>query len=484
MILIAALLTSLAIGFALTRLLSPHTGAGLPDVMLTLSLAITSGLGLSSLLIFICLAFANGNVKGESISAVVLALVLVGLAWIRNRSGQSPPTPWPPAPRMPWLAAAFCLAALAAAATFILLTLHSPYGSGWDALDSYNQHARFMFLGREHWKDVFSAMEVGWSPGYPPLTAGAIAHCWFFVGRESLVVPSAIGFLFSVAVVGLLASSLCLLRSASQGLIAGIVLLCSPKFVEEAARQYADVPLAAFYLGAVLLLCLHDALQSGSGWLVMSGMTAGMAAWTKPEGLMFVAVLVLARFVVIGVSRGLRAWAREFVPFCLGLLPVLTVVLYFKFRVVGAPSDLVVGQTPHAFLTRLLTVSRYFVIAKAFAKQLIGFGDWAVTLSPLLLMYLLVTGIRRARKDRLAIYTASLTLLLVMSGYFMVYVLTPHDLAWHLNTSLDRLVMQIWPLALFTFFMLARTPEEVSTWSAVSESCSPSQAAAVPLMSK
>jgi hypothetical protein len=326
-----------------------------------------------------------------------------------------------------------------------------------------------MFRGGEHWKDVFSPDEAGWAPTHPMLTAGAIAHCWFFVGRETLLAPTAVAFLFCVAVVGLLVSSLSLLRSPRQGLIAGIVLLCSPPFVVQAASQYADVPLASFYLGAVLFLCLHDTVQRHRGWLVMSGMMAGMAAWTKPEGLMFVLVVVLVRCVLVGASRGAKACARDLSALALGLLPVLTVRLYFEFHMVSATSDLVQGQTPQAFLTRLLTGHRYLIIVKAFGKQFVGLGGWVVTLPPLLLMYLLLVGINKAWKDRLAIYTASLTLMLMTCGYFMVYVFTPNDLVWQLGSSLDRLLMQLWPLAIFTFFLWARTPEEVAAEGANSQ---------------
>jgi hypothetical protein len=332
-----------------------------------------------------------------------------------------------------------------------------------------------MFRGGDHWSDVFSAAEAGWTPGYPMLTPGAVAYCWFFAGNETLLASIAVGFLFTIAIVGLLVSSLFLLRSGSQGLIAGIVLLCSPQFISQASTQYADVPVASFYLGAILLLCLHDAVRSHAGWLVMSGMMTGMAAWTKNEGLLFALVLVLVRFVVVGALRGAKAWARELLPFALGLLPVLTVVLYFKFRMVGPASDLaikasvghdamgrVLEQTPRAYLDRLVTGDRYAMIVKALANQVIGFGGWVVMLPPILLMYLLVVGINQARKDRPAIYTGLLTLIVMICGYFMVYVITPHDLAWQLNFSLDRVLMQLWPLAIFTFFVLARTPEEAA----------------------
>lgn len=45
---------------------------------------------------------------------------------------------------------------------------------------------------------------------------------------------------------------------------------------------------------------------------------------------------------------------------------------------------------------------------------------------------------------------------IVLAGYASVYALTPHDLAWHLETSLGRLLLQLWPLTLLILGLGAR----------------------------
>jgi hypothetical protein len=44
-------------------------------------------------------------------------------------------------------------------------------------------------------------------------------------------------------------------------------------------------------------------------------------------------------------------------------------------------------------------------------------------------------------------------------GYFGVYVLTQNDLVWQLQTSLDRLLVQIWPVLVLTAMVALRVPE-------------------------
>jgi hypothetical protein len=55
---------------------------------------------------------------------------------------------------------------------------------------------------------------------------------------------------------------------------------------------------------------------------------------------------------------------------------------------------------------------------------------------------------------------AILVLALMLAGYVLVYVVTPLDLPWHLQWSLPRLILQLWPLAVFAFFLGTATPEE------------------------
>jgi hypothetical protein len=45
------------------------------------------------------------------------------------------------------------------------------------------------------------------------------------------------------------------------------------------------------------------------------------------------------------------------------------------------------------------------------------------------------------------------------AGYLAVYVITPHELAWHVLSSKYRLLTQLWPTLLLGAFLLARRPD-------------------------
>jgi hypothetical protein len=44
-------------------------------------------------------------------------------------------------------------------------------------------------------------------------------------------------------------------------------------------------------------------------------------------------------------------------------------------------------------------------------------------------------------------------------GELAIYIAVPNDMEWQLNTSLERLLLQLWPSALLAFFMAANSPQ-------------------------
>ena len=149
------------------------------------------------------------------------------------------------------------------------------------------------------------------------------------------------------------------------------------------------------------------------------------------------------------------------------------IVIYFKLRIAPA-NDLMAGATWTALSAKLFDGSRYAQIARAFFVTAISFTQGLIDvrvrmrLNPgavniiLLTAYLLFAGIRIQREDRPGLFRTGATLLLMLAGYFFVYVMTPLDLTYHLITSLNRLFLQLWPGVILLVFMIAGTPDEPS----------------------
>src|SRR5262245_12747248 len=52
--------------------------------------------------------------------------------------------------------------------------------------------------------------------------------------------------------------------------------------------------------------------------------------------------------------------------------------------------------------------------------------------------------------------------IVMTGGYYVVYLTTPHELEWHLETSVLRLITQLWPLALLIYFLAVATLPEAA----------------------
>jgi hypothetical protein len=49
----------------------------------------------------------------------------------------------------------------------------------------------------------------------------------------------------------------------------------------------------------------------------------------------------------------------------------------------------------------------------------------------------------------------TVVLALMLASYYLVYVTTPFDISWHVSTSIDRLLIQLWPSLVLAVFLLS-----------------------------
>ena len=305
--------------------------------------------------------------------------------------------------------------------------------------------------------------------------------------------PIALAAIFTLGTIGLLTAAVAALRDARRGLLAGLCLLGAAGFLTWGNRQYADVPLAFFMLAAVASVLFYHRWQN-RGYLLLAGLTAGAAAWTKNEGILFLLALLLSRATVLLLTKRVKAALYEAVWLLAGATPMLACVGMFKVHCAYASvyfSKSTEGPrvTPFAperndapLSSKLLDGDRYALIAQSLGAELAGVGGWrnSLGLVPLAICAALL-GVRLPRRDWSMVASLSLALLVLLGGYFCVFLITPNDLAWHLGTACDRLCLHVVPSLLLLAFMAidmpggaakvsqaktARGAKNIATWSA------------------
>lgn len=365
-----------------------------------------------------------------------ILLVAAGYEFWRTRQ---PPIQREPLPRFPpllWIA--FALALILVTSAMTAAWEANPQGN-WDAWSIWNLRAKFLAAGSGLAARAWSPMLSFTHSEYPLLLSGFVASCWSAAGSISDLAPIATSYLFFLALLATVTGGIAALRGTVPGLLAGLCLMGVPAVLTEVPSQYADVPLACFMAGAMLFALLERP--------AIAGVLAGFAAWTKDEGLLFLVILSAAMALL--KRPGL-------LHFCYGAAPVAALVLIFKLAVARGTHSLMSDAAKSSLLVRLGDFSRLPLIASSMVREVFAWNvGWYHPLLPIAALALVLRFDRRQRRDSLFCCAIAGALLL---GYFSVYMITPNDLKWQLQTSLTRLFVQLCPLVLIAVFIAMNAP--------------------------
>jgi hypothetical protein len=469
---------SILIGFLLVtvfdplRAITPRWAA----LLFRVCLGSLLGIGFSAFVYFTLLAAGLARpwtiLTIELASAAVLVWLWMGRRDARAERPGSSGSPAAPSRRSPppdsprkWLAGIltviFTGEFLLVSVRLAQISFANPPGE-WDAALTWNLRAKFL-TDPQNWRMAFSAL-LDAQRAYPILTSAFIAHAWKlsgaiqaqsasrFAGAYPATVPIALGLTFWTVLLGLMVSVLAMIRGTIAAMLAGLVLLSTAPLLFWATGQYADIPLSCYFLATLALLFLDARTESSQPWtLVWAGVCAALAAGTKDEGQLF-AILVSIAFLAGAIQAkfaGRPSWHRA-KRFFAGMLPALLPTLGLKLFL-SSHSHMAANQTVSGIIAKIEDPSRYQMIGKALLDLMMGLGSGAGHPWILLVFLALILRAPRDPRDRFAVGVSSVAVAGMFLSYLAAYVITPHELSWHLSTSLDRLMLQIWPCFVFLF---------------------------------
>jgi hypothetical protein len=110
-------------------------------------------------------------------------------------------------------------------------------------------------------------------------------------------------------------------------------------------------------------------------------------------------------------------------------------------------------------LVKLGDLSRWKQSLAGFGKGVLDAGPlWA---HPVLLAAALAIALQFVpAAERRARLWLSIPIAATLAAEFGLFLITTADLAWHLSTSVVRLLAQVWPALLWLLFSMLRAPEE------------------------
>jgi len=463
--LLIGLLTPFLVCFVVLSLTLFPRRTSLSLFLLKASLSVGLGIGFSSVAFLLVLLDGGPSAQHQAwlVGLPSTAAVLAGIAQ-RNRSygvGEDCPAPRDAdeGPYLRWIGVLFWFSLVFMLGESLVLVHHFPHGA-WDAWAGWNLRARFLLRGGENWLDLaqLSAFFVPW---YPLLVPAFIAECWCFLGHDTWLVPPLVGLLYTLATVGLVAAGLTVLRSCWWGGLGGLVLTSSSLFVLSGTWQTADAPVAFYMTATVLCFCLVPRFPRVESRLVLlAGVMAGFAAWTKREGLAFLVCVSAARLLFS--ERGLewRRRSKDLLRFLVGALPGLLALAAFEIAVHNANPDRVWKTPDLAAEARIWDPGRWAEVIDLTGREVLAFGNWIL---PSFLVFLLLIGLGSTPAFRPALRSMLASLAFLFAVYLIYFFLSPDVLEWHAKSTVVRLFGQIWPSLVFLGMMAGRKLEKAES---------------------
>jgi hypothetical protein len=395
------------------------------------------GIGLTSILFVLGLLLIPGS-RGLAMWVEIGALGWISYDLFRRRNS-TPPTEKPrPFPGNMILMAALVLSLALAIGAMSGSWEANPQG-GWDAWAIWNLRARFLTAGGSLAHRAWSPLLGYTHPEYPLLTSAFIARAWTYSHSMSAAVPIAVSCFFFLALISLAVGGVAAWHSRSLGLLLGLSLVATPTLAHVVSDQYADIPLACYFAGALVLTLLDRPL--------LAGLLAGLAAWTKDEGLLFAVVFLAAAAVfrrpqLTGLLAGTALGGAT--------------AVFFKAILARGTASLLNASLP-SLAQHLSDPARYRQVVGAMGAEFTNMtAGWYHPILPALALAIALRFEIQRRRD---VLFCCIVALFLFTGYFFVYIITPNDLTWQLQTSLSRLYVQFWPVFLLTIWTALRAPE-------------------------
>ncbi len=407
------------------------------DPLLHLFLSPGIGLGLFAHLSFLALVvkdrFVPALVVGLSVPLAVGLLTAWGWSW---RTARRPACAIERLERKDlWLAPVLSLIAWPA---WIQAALY-PLG-GWDAWSSWNLKAKFIFLGQEHWKNLFDPALWRSSPHYPLLLPMMNAWGWSFTGKVASGIPMITAFVFTIATAGLLYASIRTLTQRITGLAAVLLIWTVPLFLLLSTSQYSDIVLAYFLLGGFCCL-LNGVRKNSTALMALAGLCGGFLSFTKTEGLAAAVLLALLGLWHTHHHRVSFPDKINLLKWFLGGL-VLGGVPMAIFHLVYTPPNITFingfnSATDPTSWYRLKISLMFF-----FAELVSSKWNWGM----MLLLWGLALNARRAFQKGLLIFPVFfLAYLAILFGYYLTN--TYFEIVWWLQVTLHRVLFALLPTA-------------------------------------
>lgn len=337
-------------------------------------------------------------------------------------------------------------------ATSVILAVGRSYSS-WDAMAIWAAKG----YGISHEQTIFGA-EIWGAHGLEyPLNIPLLISSFRIIEGDLLPGSKLIFPLFyGAALVGGLYfwrtfgvnSRLCLL---------GLIFISTiPTVFDHATIGYANLPFSAYLvLGASLgIIGIH---RASVGMQILSGCYLGLAAWTRPEGVFLIPIVIITLLAVMRISRLGKIYLLALVaPVALIMIP------WAAFGSIYSEGKIVTGAVRsmgESFARAEFNLEAIYWTTRYLGRQLVETSAWGLLLP--LAITLLILDHKKLNPRRYPIPFASLVLALtaavsILGFYYLVSF--QGDLRYWLETGVNRMFLPAILLGMIWLILSAGIP--------------------------
>jgi len=302
------------------------------------------------------------------------------------------------------------------------------YG-GWDAWGIWNFHAKYL-ADPVNWRKMFENSSFA-HPDYPLLVPAVTG---FFIRLAHKDYLESIPFVFHFCITLFIPVLIYLENLKKNPVVAAVVFFLfafDTFYLTKGATQYADTPLAFFFLCAFVTI---NYAKVHRGYVALCAICLAGCAWTKNEGSILALVFILFYARTFFSRRNIGAFVAGMA------IPLILMVIFKMFYATGGS---VTGNFDRRALSQLFVKDRYDLIWNYF-KGNVAHKYYYVQIC--LFIYVLLCVLEKRWPGR-----QFFLLLCCVGVYTMVYVLTPGGIEWLLDTSQERLMHQLMPALMYVF---------------------------------
>lgn len=316
----------------------------------------------------------------------------------------------------------------------------------YDAIAIYAIKAKMLFLSRALNADFFTGIrDLFPHPDYP-LNIPCIEAFYYMMMRAlndqlvKLIFP-----LFFVATLALLYCGVRRFASRAYALLFVFILATIPQFTAYATNAYLDLPLGCYVFASALLLFRWCERPGAASVLVLSAVMAGLAGWTKNEGLLY-CIVSMAVLGVCVAGRAQKMSGKDFIA--AAAYPVIIIGIVFPWlwikRIYGiANSEIDVANANPVYI--LHQAHKIWPVLYEFQKQVFGPKKWLLVWPLAIAAVTIFWRKAFAGQGRLI----ALWLGLALCGYVLFYLISYVDVVFFVSKTWARFLLHFLPVVVY-----------------------------------